>query len=475
MIATKHILHVTGNDVQFELADGVGSLSKSDRDKENLVKFKKGWLQAGMETVMFDAMSSYMITGDTAIVGYMHEGKYGATALSFKKGDTLYPHFNSVTGELEVFARKYYDYGSDGQVRIAWVEVWDDTYMYRFKDETVDPERNIVNKTIDKIKGMFGISGFNLVSKTKHGFPFIPVAYLRNDEGPCWAAVQRNIEDYEEAFSYLCENNKAYAFPIFYVKSDDDDIEIEGDEITGSAKFVKMSGGEGNEAGFLNGTDASNAFATQIDKSYELIYELSFTVKPPELKSGDLPGVALKLLYSPAIEAASNDAQKAQPFLNKVVMMTKYGIGLQENMVATMTTLPINAWIEPYVHMNKTEMITNIATAVQNKFISKQTASERCPDLPMPDEFERIMKEQKEEQEQDLLMDLTRADNDAQNDIEQMEVQAKINKNQGGQDINTGKGGSGRKPGRPSKSGKEWDNNRNYPGRSNWDDFNRKN
>ena len=60
-----------------------------------------------------------MITSDTAIVGYMHEGKFGSTALSYKKGDTLYPHFNSITGKLEVFARKYFDYGSDGQVRIA--------------------------------------------------------------------------------------------------------------------------------------------------------------------------------------------------------------------------------------------------------------------------------------------------------------------------------------------------------------------
>ena len=474
VIATKHILHVTGNDIQFELADNVGSLSKNDKDKENLVKFKKGWLQAGMETCMFDAMSSYMITGDTAIVGYMHEGKFGATALSYKKGDTLYPHFNSITGKLEVFARKYYDYGSDGQVRIAWVEVWDDTYLYRFKDETVNPDRSTADKIVDKIKGLFGISGFNLVSKERHGFPFIPVAYLRNDEGPCWAPVQRNIEDFEEAFSYLCENNKAYAFPIFYVKSDDDDVEITGDELTGAAKFVKMSGGDGNEAGFLNGTDASNAFATQLNKAYELIYELSFTVKPPELKSGDLPGVALKLLYSPAIEAASNDAQKAQPFLNKVVEIAKYGIGLQENMIATMTAMPINAWIEPYVHQNKTELITNIATAVQNKFLSKQTASERCPDFPMPDEFERIMREQKEEQEQDLLMDLTRADNDAQNDIQQMQVQAKINKGQGGQDINTG-GGGGRKPGRPNRSGKDWDSNGNNPvdDANNWRKYDR--
>ena len=152
--------------------------------------------------------------------------------------------------------------------------------------------------------------------------------------------------------------------------------------------------------------------------------------------------------------------------------MTKYGIGLQENMIATMTALPINAWIEPYVHMNKTEMITNIATAVQNKFISKQTASERCPDLPMPDEFERIMREQKEEQEQDLLMDIARADNQTQNAIEEEEATARINKGQSGKDINTG---GGRKPGRPNKSGKEWDDNNNNPvdDKNNWTKYNR--
>ena len=280
------------------------------------------------------------------------------------------------------------------------------------------------------------------------------------------------IEDYEEAFSYLCENNKAYAFPIFYVKGDGDDVVIQGDNMTGAVKSIAMNDKD-NEAGFLNGTDASNAFATQLDKSYNLIYELSFTVKPPELKSGDLPGVALKLLYSPAIEAASNDAEILHPFLNTVVRIAKYGIGVEQDMMASMVELPINAWIEPYVHQNKTETITNLATAVQNKFISKQTASERCPDFPMPDEFDRILREQKEEQEQDLLMDIRRADNELQNNIAEEEAVVAINNGQPGQDVNTG-GGSGRKPGRPNKSGKEWDDNRNYPGRNNWNPYNRK-
>lgn len=467
VIATKHTLHLTGNDVQFELACGDDDLTKEDKQQKDLNTFKKGWLMANMEVVHFDAVQSYMIVAEAAVVGYMEEGKFGAKVLSFKNGDYLYPHFDSVTGKLEVFARKYYDCDEDGRNQIEWVEVWDDTYMYRFKNDIGD--RSVTKRAIEKIKGIFGMNGYALVEKKKHGFPFIPVAYIRNEDGPCWSQVQRNIEDYEEAFSYLCESNKAYAFPIFYVKGDGDEISITGDDMTGAVKAIAM-GDKDNEAGFLNGTDASDAFATQLNKSYELIYELSFTVKPPELKSGDLPGVAIKLLYSPALEVAMNDAQKMQPFLDQLVKIAKYGIGLENNITASILGLEINAWVEPYVHQNKTELITNLATAVQNGFLSKQTASERCPDFPKNAEWDRIIKEKKEEDQQDLLMDLERADNETENAIEEKEAEAKINGGNGGNDVNTG---NGRKAGRPNKSGREYDSNRNWDGRDNWTKYNK--
>ena len=73
------------------------------------------------------------------------------------------------------------------------------------------------------------------IEEKDHGFQFVPVAYARNDNGPCWYMVQKNIEDYEEAFSYLCENNKAYAFPILTLTGDGEDISITGDDMTGSA------------------------------------------------------------------------------------------------------------------------------------------------------------------------------------------------------------------------------------------------
>lgn len=464
VIATKHTLHLTGNDIQFELADSTDELEEEEESQKNLNIFKKGWLMHNMEIAFFEAVSSYMIVAETAAVGYIDKGKFGVKVLSFKNGDYLYPHYDSITGELSVFARKYYDLDEDGNAQIEWVEVWDDTYYYRFRNDV--GKKSVTKKAANLIKGLFGMNGYALAEKKEHHFNSIPVAYIRNDEGPCWSNVQKNIEDYEEAFSYLCENNKAYAFPVFYVKGDGEEITISGDDMTGAAKVIAMNSKD-NDAGFLNGTDASEAFATQLNKSYDLIYELSFTVKPPELKSGDLPGVAIKLLYSPALEVAMNDSQKLQPFLDKLVEIAKFGIGHENNATASIVGLDINAWIEPYTHQNKTELLTNLATAVQNGFLSKQTASERCPDFPKNAEWERILREKKEEDQQDLLMDIQRADNETQNAIEEQEATARI-QNGGNGNVRTG---NGRKAGRPSE-GKNTDKWGNRPQENNWEKYN---
>lgn len=465
VIWTKHVLHVTGNDIQFELAEGTEEGSE-DKLQELLTKYRKGWLMHDMEIRFFEAVSAYMKVADCAIVGYFDgDGKFGTRTLSFDRGDTLFPRYDPLTGELIAFARKYVDYDEEGEERIEWVEAWDRDKFYRLKkDLSGGTAKNVVRK----IASIFGASEYTCVEEKRHGFPFIPVAYARNEDGPCWSAVQRNIEDYEEAFSYLCENNKAYAFPILTLTGEGDEIEIKGDT-NGAAKTIMITDTDGR-AEFLNGTDASNAFATQLNKSYDLIYELSFTVKPPELKSGDLPGVAIKLLYSPALEAAMNDAQRLQPFLDQLVRITKFGIGTENNCMASMVALPVNAWIESYIHQNDTELITNLATAVQNKFLSKQTASERNSKFSKNDEFTRIMREQKEEDQQDLLIDIQRQEAQVENNIEQEEALAKINNQQSGSDVNTGRG----KRGRPRTVDTDRWGNRKDGSEQNWADWNSK-
>lgn len=460
VIAVKHTTHLVGNDTQFELPTPSDNEEEELTNVKKLLDFKLQWLKQSMEVKMFEAIWSVMTTADTAIVGYIDKrGNTGCRTFSFFNGDKIFPHYDDVTGELELFARKYQEFDEDGKVVGTFVEIWDDEYIYRAKyDDDLDTPEPLV------IKDKYAIHGYKLVGEPKkHGFPFIPVAYHRERTGPSWSPVQKNIEDFEEAFSYLAENNKAYGFPIFFLQGDGDSIDIQGDELTGAVKAVQITSKDG-KAAFINPEDASAAFKTQLDMSYKYIYELSFTVQPPELKSGDLPGVAIQLLYSPAVEMAIIDAQKLQPFLDNVVKIVKFQTGYAMNKPTYLMDFPINAWIEPYVHKNLTELTTNLATAVQNGFISKQTASERIPMYAKNDEYSRIIREQKEKMQDELKLAIEKKKNDIDEEIRKQKA---IN-SMSGKDVNTG-GGSGR----PNRSGRTYDENGNWEGRNNWDDWNR--
>ena len=464
IITTKHIIHIVGNDVQFELSEDEKSSQKNgldgeleasielqDDDSTKLLSiFKSGWIDLDMEIRFYEAVRSYMITADCAIVGFIQkDGTPSFRTFSFLNDDKLYPHLNSITGEMELFARKYYDYDDEGEAVTEWIEVWDDTYIYRCK-HSLKP-KNVTSF----IKTIFGLNGFEIVEQVRHGFPFCPVAYARNEDGPCWAAGQQTIDNFEEALSYFFENNKAFAFPILLISGDG--IELHGD-MNGSVKSISIDSSDG-DAHFLENNDISASYNTLLTKFYDLIYEQTFTVKPPELKSGDLPGVALKLLYSPAIECAICDAQKLQPFLNKLVKMVKFSWGLKKECQADLMKLGINAWIEPYVHQNDSELVTNLATAVQNNIISCKTASERLSKYTKNDEFERILKQLKFK----MQMNVEEANLKATHSTNERIREEKIKSNMTGHDINTGGG---------KRHINETDENGNREGENNWEEYN---
>lgn len=452
VIATKQIVHLVGNDIQFELSGKVESELKELQKQQRLNVLRQGWLDMNMEHVFYEAVESVKVTGDAAVVGYFDEdGKAQAKTFSFLNGDTLYPHTDPLTGKMILFARKYADIDENGNYSTENVEVWDDKYMYR--------ARRGISKSpvIQKIKEVFGLAGYSIVSMEEHGFPFCPVAYYRERDGACWLPSQSTIETYEEAVSYFCENNKSYAFPIMMTRGDG--VEFHPDDMTGAVKYIEIADKEG-EAGFLNKPDVSEAFHTQLNILYDMIYEQSFGVKPPELKSGDLPGVAIKLLFSPAIELAIHDCQKMQPFLNDLVKIVKYGYGFQENCQASLANLCVNTWIEPYIHQNDSELMTNLQIGVTNGFLSKQTASERATKYAKNDEIKRIISEDIEKRKKDLQekLDLDKAQTDQE--IRKLKAQSQFK----GQDVNTGKGNKNRQ-----RTTDKWGN---HPNENNWDDYN---
>ena len=181
IIATKQIVHLVGNDIQFELSGKVESELKELRKQQALLTLRQGWLDMNMEHHFYEAIESEKITGDCAIVGFFDEnGNACAKTLSFLNGDTLYPHRNSLTGKMELFARKYADIDEEGNYSTEFVEVWDDKYMYRAKRGL---SRGTFGSVIQKIKDVFGIAGYEIISQEEHGFPFCPVAYYRERDG----------------------------------------------------------------------------------------------------------------------------------------------------------------------------------------------------------------------------------------------------------------------------------------------------
>ena len=450
VIATKQRVHITGNDIQFELSGKVGTDEEEKQKLSDFTTFRQGWLDMDMEHNFYE-FTEYKIVGDAAIVFYFDEdGHARARTLSYIKGDTLYPHRDSLTGKMELFARKYADYDENGKYSAEFVEIWDDKYLYRARRSIA---RSGPAKIIEKIKDFFGISGYEIYYQKEHGFDRCPIAYHREPFGPCFLPSQETIETYEEAFSYFCENNRAYAFPIMWSKGDG--VVFQPDEITGAVKYIEIEDTDGS-AGFLDKAEVSAAFNTQLKLLYDMIYEQSFGVKPPELKSGDLPGVAVKLLFSPAIEQAIHDSQKLQPLLNDCVYFVKYGYGYEKDCQASLMALSINAWIEPYIHQNDSELMTNLQTGVANGFLSHQTASERASKYSRNDEIQRIMDE-----------DLEKRKRDAQFEVDKMKAQTdeeirKAKATSGGEDVNTG---NGKKPRMTDKWG-------NTPNENNWKKWN---
>lgn len=392
IIALKHTITLCGNDIQFTLA----SENPTQTETKAFYEFQKGWQTHDMEIAWYESARSAKITGDAALVGYMYRGKFRWKVLSHLNGDTLYPHYDSITGKLSLFVRRYNDTDENDNILCHWAEVWDDTYIYRFKESTTG-----ASGVVSKIKDIFGMDGYKLISKEPHNFGFIPVTYIRLD-GPCWMFSQDTIEQYELSFSYMSQNNLAFAFPIMVLKGDE--IEVQGDPMTDSVKILSMD--SDSEAKFLNPPDGSDFFKMQLTKLYDMILEQSSIPKIPEPKSGDLPGVAVKLMFSQSIERAIEDAQLYKPFLNGMVHIFKYGYGIECGKMSSFENLNVSFYIEPYVHMNNSELVTNLATAVQNGFLSKQTASEKISMYSTAQEYDRIIREHKQEQEQDTLVKL---------------------------------------------------------------------
>ena len=483
-ILEDRLVRLTGNDIQFDLSDR----TENESTRQDFYKFKTAWAEKSMERAWYEMAKSVLATGDAAFIGIIDNGKFYWRVFTFLKGDILYPHYDRKTAKLNVFARQYQDYNDNGEIR-RYVDVWDKEFYYRFVENVTsdgDPNTEAEAEKINYV-GDFSIDGYVLDTKPeRHGFDDIPVAYRRCDSGPCWSQSQETIEHYELAFSRLAQSNSAFGLPILSLTqgSGKHIEELSMGDMSYAAKiFLVPSDGK---AEFLQRQDASTAYKAQLDELKRKIYEQSMVVKAPELKSGDTPAAAIKLLYSDSYNKAMNETQEFDEVIDKMVDIFSWGAGIEYEVRLKFINLPLSHFCIPFIPISEGELATILATGVQNGFCSKQTASEKFP-YATPQEWSRLMAEKHDEQMNDLLLQDQKLDIQFDHQIELAEAQAEINADAQQKEMSTsstpssskksdapkvvikkGSGSSGGKRGRPNMTGRTWDENGNYEGRNGW-------
>lgn len=377
IILTKQLTHLAGNQINFIN----GSVKQTDKEKDLMVEFKQAWLTKNMEVALFESYKMEKSTGDTAFCAYIDENKnIGWRTFGYSNGETLFPSYDAMTGKPNSFARRYV---SNGKLT---VDVWNSTMFYSFESDN--------GKWVRKVR-------------KPHGFTRLPIAYKRSDVGACWTLVQDIIDKFEIAISQLCESNKTFAFRIMFISGDEVDIRPDSSGVPSV-----IVGDKDSDAKMLEGADASTSFELQIKTLSNMMFMGSFVVTPPEVKGGDLPGVTIKILYSPAVEKAMRDAKEWNMFVDDVVSIFKEGYGIESGKITDFKTLKVRGEIVPYVHQNDTEVVNNINSSVTMGSLSVETATEMHP-YSKNDEYDRVKKDQEAEQSAQVKPNITNPTNAA--------------------------------------------------------------
>lgn len=392
IIKIKRLTHLCGNNILFTDSNQ----NPSDTDKNLLVNFKQAWKNKNMEVAWYDAADSVGSTGDVAFCGYLADNEYGYRIFSFMNGDILYPHYNYVTGKMDLFGREYSRYNGGGEEVERILEVWDNKNMYTFKRTTSG-----IKGAINKFMKWLGLDeGWEQINKISHGYPFMPIAYHRNRYGAFWTLVQPQIEQYEKDFSRYLQVNKSNVNPILVIVGDD--VEIKGGK---DKPITSIVVGQGGGASRISSGEVSQSYENQLKLQRESIFMGAFVVLPPEERSGDQNGITVKIKYSPSLEQAMADANEFNLFIDNVVKIFKYGYSVEVGKIAEYQTMNITGEIIPFIHQNEAEIMQSLMTGVTAGYLSKETAAQECP-YSANDELRRLKAQMKSELGADSITDV---------------------------------------------------------------------
>ena len=362
-----------GNNVGMRLVAESTNQQMIDR----LAFFREGWEDKDMEVAVNNAVDAAFAVGDVAVYVYMDDYKVHWRVFSYNDGDILYPHYDTLTGELALFGRLYNQADWDGNTK-QYLDVVDKTSFVTYRK---DDDNNWV---------MEG-------EPQPHGFPICPVAYHRNDNGPVWSASQSLIDGWEIALSQFSENNAAYALRILYTLGGDFELMTNTDGTPNRIDSIDPNA----KVGFLEpAAGADGAFTKQLDLMKKEILRGSFVVETPEIKSGaDISSRTVKMMFADSYMKAMSDSMEYQGFLNRVAVLFKHGYFTEKNRITEAESLRVKTYLDPFIFLSENDVIAGIQQLVTCGAMSTKTATELAYNIgySSPDEVRRILQETHDE------------------------------------------------------------------------------
>lgn len=379
MFHTQRTSLLVGSSTDIRMANR----KASEREKDLLSLFREGWEVKNIEQARYELVSRAGKTMDAAIVGFLDKGKFGWRAMSYESGDTLFAHMNPLTGQLSLFGRHYSMPSDDGKGVTRYLDVWDDANYMRYRNDANTTKR----KKAD--------DGWKVdVEPTPHGFPFVPVSYMRYGE-PFWGNAILPVDEMEKDLSQLLENNKIYGLRVLVAL---------GSEMSVKASFdgrpLQINGPSDGKVNYLEPADASNSFALSIKSLEEQAYIAANCVKQTELRSGaDISSLTVSMLNQPAYRKAILDTYEFQPAIDQIVRIFQYGWFLETNHASDNDTFHVKARTYPYVMRSETEEVANVTALKAAGGLSAHSAAEEAYNLGYGsvDEYERIKQEEHDE------------------------------------------------------------------------------
>ena len=373
-IKTKRITALLGNEVGMRL---ISNRSRQEGE-DALSRFREGWEEYNMEIAIHKAIESDYTTGDVAVYLYKNNGEVGWRVFSYNTGDTLYPHFNPLTGEIALLGRRYRQEDEKG-IETEYLDVIDDKYYATYRLDFDDKKQRL---WVLEMK------------PTEHGFPYCPVAYHRS-VGPVWEASQPLIDTYEMQMSQFCEYNQAYGLGIlftcgaeFSIDTDIDGTPLHLDSVDPNAK-----------ASFLNpaANGADTAFAKSLETLDKNIMRCSFIQHAPEIKSGtDISGVAVKVMNADSYYKAMEDSQEYQLFVDRIVKLFRFAYGFVANLEQAFRDFKIKAYLDPFYFLSETEIVNSLSILVNIGALSRRSATELAYNYGygVADEWNRLQQQE---------------------------------------------------------------------------------